>query len=44
MRSDEDLIRVALEVARTAGPRDVPIGAVIVAADGTELARATNMR
>ncbi|MEX3650880.1 nucleoside deaminase, partial [Mycolicibacterium porcinum] len=26
--SDEALIRAALEAARTAGPRDVPIGAV----------------
>jgi tRNA(adenine34) deaminase len=41
---DEDLIRAALEAAHTAGPRDVPIGAVIVAADGTELARAANAR
>lgn len=42
--TDEDLIRVALESARGAGPRDVPIGAVVVAADGTELARAANAR
>jgi tRNA(adenine34) deaminase len=42
--TDEDLIRAALSVAATAGPRDVPIGAVIVAADGTELARAVNAR
>jgi tRNA(adenine34) deaminase len=42
--TDEDLIRAALEVSATAGPRDVPIGAVIVAADGTELARAANAR
>jgi tRNA(adenine34) deaminase len=42
--TDEDLIRAALEVSATAGPRDVPIGAVIVAADGTELARAVNAR
>jgi len=41
---DEELIRAALEAARDAGTRDVPIGAVIVAADGTELARAANMR
>jgi len=33
-----------LEAAVTAGPRDVPIGAVILAADGTELARAANAR
>ena len=44
MTTDEDLIRVALEAARAAGPRDVPVGAVIVAADGTELARAANRR
>ena len=44
MRTDEDLIRAALDAARSAGPRDVPIGAVIVAADGTELARAANRR
>ncbi|MDH6196539.1 tRNA(adenine34) deaminase [Mycobacterium frederiksbergense] len=44
MRSDDDLIRAALAAARTAGPRDVPIGAVVFAADGTELARAANVR
>jgi tRNA(adenine34) deaminase len=44
VRTDEDLIRAALSAAATAGPRDVPIGAVIVAADGTELARAANAR
>jgi tRNA(adenine34) deaminase len=37
-------MREALAAAAAAGPRDVPIGAVIVAADGTELARAANMR
>ena len=42
--TDEDLIRAALAVAATAGPRDVPIGAVVVGADGTELARAVNAR
>lgn len=42
--SDETLIRAALDAARTAGPRDVPIGAVVFAADGTELARAANVR
>jgi pyrimidine deaminase RibD-like protein len=42
--SDEDLIRAALAVAATADPRDVPVGAVVVAADGTELARAVNAR
>ena len=44
MRTDEDLIRAALDAAGRAGPNDVPIGAVIVAADGTELARAANRR
>ena len=42
--TDEDLIRAALTVAATAGPRDVPVGAVVVGADGTELARAVNAR
>ena len=31
--ADEALIRAALEAASSAGPRDVPIGAVVVAAD-----------
>ncbi|MCV7026053.1 nucleoside deaminase [Mycolicibacterium novocastrense] len=44
MPDDESLIRAALAAAGTAGPRDVPIGAVVVAADGTELARAANAR
>ncbi len=44
MTSDEDLIRSALTVAATAGPCDVPVGAVIVGPDGTELARAVNAR
>ncbi len=43
-RSDEDLIRVALEAASTAGPRDVPVGAAVFTADGVELARAVNAR
>ncbi|VEG58310.1 cytosine/adenosine deaminase [Mycolicibacterium aurum] len=42
--ADEALIREALAAARHGGPRDVPIGAVVVAADGTELARAANAR
>lgn len=42
--SDEALIRAALDAAGMAGPRDVPIGAVVFAADGTELARAANIR
>ncbi len=44
MRSDDDLVRVALDAARLAGPVDVPIGAVVFAADGAELARAGNAR
>ncbi|GFG53901.1 tRNA-specific adenosine deaminase [Mycolicibacterium agri] len=42
--TDEDLIRAALEAAGSAGPDDVPVGAVIYAPDGTELARAANAR
>ena len=42
--TDEDLIRAALAVAATADPRDVPVGAVIIGPDGTELARACNAR
>lgn len=42
--TDEDLIRAALATANTAGPGDVPVGAVVVGADGTVLARAANAR
>jgi tRNA(adenine34) deaminase len=42
--SDETLIRAALDAAGMAGPRDVPIGAVVFGPDGTELARAANAR
>ncbi|BBY33422.1 tRNA-specific adenosine deaminase [Mycolicibacter minnesotensis] len=42
--ADEDLIRAALVAAGQAGPRDVPVGAVIVAPDGTVLAQAANAR
>ena len=42
--SDEHFIRVALEVAATAGPRDVPVGAAVFSVDGAELARAVNAR
>ena len=42
--TDEDLIRAALDAAGSAGPRDVPIGAVVFGPDGTELARAANAR
>ncbi|MEE2031657.1 nucleoside deaminase [Rhodococcus chondri] len=44
LRDDEKLIRVALEVASAAPAGDVPVGAVVFAADGTELARAANSR
>ncbi|WP_068165985.1 nucleoside deaminase [Rhodococcus phenolicus] len=44
LRDDEELIRVALEAAKTAPAGDVPVGAVVFAADGTELARAANSR
>ncbi|HZE17002.1 MAG TPA: nucleoside deaminase, partial [Mycobacterium sp.] len=44
MIADEDLIRAALAAAATAGPCDVPVGAVVVGPDGTELARAVNAR
>ena len=42
--SDESLIRAAIDAAATAGPADVPIGAVVFDADGQELARAANAR
>lgn len=42
--SDETLIRAAIDAAAAAGPEDVPIGAVVFGADGTELARAANAR
>ncbi|MFI9381077.1 nucleoside deaminase [Kutzneria sp. NPDC052558] len=41
--SDEELVRAALRVAREAGD-DIPIGAVVVDADGRELASACNAR
>jgi len=41
---DAVLIRAAIAAARDAGPDDVPIGAVVFDADGTELARAANAR
>lgn len=44
MTADENLIRAALAAATTAGPRDVPVGAVVAAADGTVLASAVNAR
>jgi tRNA(adenine34) deaminase len=42
--TDEDLIRSALQAAAAAGSLDVPIGAVVLGPDGTELARAANAR
>lgn len=42
--TDEELIRAALAAADGAGPRDVPIGAVVFGPDGRELARAANAR
>ncbi|WP_024443003.1 MULTISPECIES: nucleoside deaminase [unclassified Mycobacterium] len=42
--TDEDLIRAALAAAGQAGPRDVPVGAVLVGPDGTVLAQAANAR
>ncbi|UVO14152.1 nucleoside deaminase [Mycobacterium sp. SVM_VP21] len=42
--TDEDLIRAALVAAGQAGPRDVPVGAVVVGPDGTVLAQAANAR
>ncbi|AEF38033.1 MULTISPECIES: nucleoside deaminase [Mycobacteriaceae] len=42
--ADEDLIRAALAAAGQAGPRDVPVGAVVVGPDGIVLARAANAR
>lgn len=44
LKSDHELIRRALEVARAAPPDDVPIGAVVFGPDGTELAGAANAR
>ncbi|MGV9412366.1 nucleoside deaminase [Nocardia sp. NPDC003693] len=44
MSSDEEMIRAAIAAAAAAGDRDVPVGAVVFAADGTELARAANAR
>lgn len=42
--TDEDLIRAAIDAAALAGDDDVPIGAVVVDADGREIARAANAR
>lgn len=42
--TDEAMVEAAIAAARAAGPEDVPIGAVVFAADGTQLARAANAR
>ncbi|ONM46486.1 nucleoside deaminase [Nocardia donostiensis] len=42
--TDTDMVRAALAAAATAGPRDVPVGAVVFDAAGRELARAANAR
>jgi tRNA(adenine34) deaminase len=43
--SDEDLVRAAIAVARqAAGTGDVPVGAIVLAPDGTQLASACNAR
>lgn len=43
--ADRDLVLRALDTGRAAAPAgDVPIGAVVTAPDGTELARARNRR
>lgn len=45
LTADEDLVRAALEVARRADATgDVPIGALVLDQDGTELATACNAR
>ncbi|MCI4674308.1 nucleoside deaminase [Candidatus Mycolicibacterium alkanivorans] len=44
MTSDDALVRAAIAAAGSAGPEDVPIGAVVFGPDGTELARAANAR
>lgn len=40
----ENLMRRALEIARTTPPGDVPVGAVLLGPDGRELATGTNRR
>ncbi len=45
LADDENLVRTALDVARRAhATGDVPIGAIVLAPDGTELAAACNAR
>ncbi|MDO3647669.1 nucleoside deaminase [Nocardia mangyaensis] len=38
------MVRAAIAAAAAAGPRDVPVGAVVFDAEGRELARAANAR
>src|SRR5699024_2519173 len=42
--ADEELMRQAIDVARSTPPGDVPVGALVVDADGHVLATATNRR
>lgn len=42
--TDEAMVQAAIAAASQAGSDDVPIGAVVFAADGTEVARAANAR
>ena len=42
--TDEAMVEAAIAAAHRAGADDVPIGAVVFAADGTQLARAANAR
>jgi tRNA(adenine34) deaminase len=44
VKPDQELIRLALQAARAAPVDEVPIGAVVFAPDGSELARAANAR
>jgi len=44
LNADMAMMRVAIEAAAAADPRDVPVGAVVFDADGRELARAANAR
>ena len=41
---DKELIRAAIEAARSASAADVPVGAVVVDGNGTVIARAANAR
>ncbi|WP_278314419.1 nucleoside deaminase [Lolliginicoccus levis] len=44
LAEDEAMIAAAIDAAALSGPDDVPVGAVILARDGTVLARAGNQR